>query len=80
MAITSNYGNEVKLVSREGDGLMAFDELVHGIRLCDNQPRVYRAGSDLSAPGGIAEIAEVVESLPRTIEPNRTQPLPHVTR
>lgn len=71
MAITTQYGNEVILTDREGEGVMTFGEIVYGVRTADNQRRSYRAGMDLRAPGGIAEIAAIVETLPRTPEGGR---------
>lgn len=64
MSITTQYGNEVELTHREGAGVMVFGERVYCIRKCDGQRREYLAGLDLRAPGGLAEIASLVESLP----------------
>lgn len=64
MAITTQYGNEVELIARQGSGVMTFGELVQAKRKVDGETRIYRAGMDLRAPNGLAEIASIVEALP----------------
>jgi hypothetical protein len=63
--ITTRQGNEILLTDREGSGLILSNEFVHGFMVVGSERRCYRV-VDLQAPGGTAEVAATVESLPHT--------------